>query len=60
MLESEMISAALSLLTPSQRLVAQRQIEAYVEDRSYPTTEEVVKQLQSEGVEITPEDLLTA
>jgi len=57
MLEPEMINAALSLLTPDQRLVAQRQIEAYAKDGSYPTNEEVVIQLQREGTKIFLADL---
>jgi len=54
----EQIEAALSLLTPRQRLVAQRQFKAYAEG-SCPTTEEVVSQLQKEGFVITLEDLST-
>jgi len=57
MLTTEMISAALSLLTPLQRLVAEKQIDAYVKDGSYPTHKEVVAQLQSEGVRIFLIDL---
>jgi len=57
MLEPEMINAALSLLTPDQRLVAQRQIDVYARDGSYPTNEEVVIQLQREGTKIFLADL---
>jgi len=57
MLEPEMINAALSLLTPDQRLVAQRQLDAYAKDGSYPTNAEVVIQLQREGTKIFLADL---
>jgi hypothetical protein len=62
MLNLEMISAALSQLTPMQRLVAEKQIEAYAKNGSYLTHEDVVIQLQKEGIKIfladmTSEDL---
>jgi len=57
MLTIEMISAALSQLNPMQRLVAEKQIEAYAKDGSYPTHEDVVIQLQKEGIKIFLADL---
>jgi len=54
----ESLGAALSLLTPKQRLVAQWQLDAYAKDKSLPTNEDAVRHLQAAGFLITAEDLV--